>query len=197
MKQAMAIFATALVLLSGVAQAQEVERFVRYSTGDGEVHWGMVHDDLVYELAGAPYDTMDHTGVNLPLEDVRLEAPVDPKLVFMTAFNFRSHITGEPAEYPGLFIVPPGSIIGPQDQIVRPAESRNLHYEAEMAIIVGKRAENVPVEEPPIISLALPLETMSVSAPGRVVTSNGFGRKAHADLMRSVRNWFAAWITMI
>lgn len=147
MKQAMAIFASILVLLSSVAQAQEVERFVRYSAGDGEIHWGMVHDDLVYELAGAPYDTMDHTGVNMPLADVRLEAPVDPKLVFMTAFNFRSHITGEPAEYPGLFIVPPGSIIGPEDQIVRPAESRNLHYEAEMAIIVGKRAENVPVEE--------------------------------------------------
>ena len=65
----------------------------------------------------------------------------------MTAFNFRSHITGEPAEYPGLFVVPPSSIVGPQDPIVRPAESQNLHYEAEMAVVIGKTAENVSVED--------------------------------------------------
>jgi 2-keto-4-pentenoate hydratase/2-oxohepta-3-ene-1,7-dioic acid hydratase in catechol pathway len=65
----------------------------------------------------------------------------------MTAFNFRSHITGDPAEYPGLFIVPASSIVGPEDPIVRPAESRNLHYEAEMAIVIGKQAQNVAVED--------------------------------------------------
>lgn len=130
-----------------VASVSSAQSFVRYSQDGGDVHWGMVHDDGIYQLAGAPYETMDHTGVIVQREDVRLEAPVDPALVFMTAFNFRSHISGEPAEYPGLFIVPPGSIVGPEDPIVRPAESRNLHYEAEMAIVIGKRAENVSVEE--------------------------------------------------
>ena len=135
----------ALVLAAGVTA--QTQTFVRYSQDGGEVHWGMVHDDGIYQLAGAPYHTMEHTGVIVQREDVRLEAPVDPDLVFMTAFNFRSHISGEPAAYPGLFTVPAGSIVGPEDPIVRPAESTNLHYEAEMAIIVGKRAENVPVEE--------------------------------------------------
>jgi 2-keto-4-pentenoate hydratase/2-oxohepta-3-ene-1,7-dioic acid hydratase in catechol pathway len=140
----------ALVAAGQAAQAQEeLEVFVRYSQDDGEIHWGMVHDDEVWQLAGAPYDTMEHTGVVLPKDSVRMEAPVDPSLVFMTAFNFRSHISGEPAEYPGLFTIPPGSIVGPEDDIVRPAESTNLHYEAEMAIVVGKRAENVSVEDAP------------------------------------------------
>ncbi|MCB1672684.1 MAG: fumarylacetoacetate hydrolase family protein [Gammaproteobacteria bacterium] len=140
-----AVGAAALLFVAGVnAQAQT---FVRYSQDGGEIHWGMVHDDGIYELAGAPYNTMEHTGTIVQREDVRLEAPVDPSLVFMTAFNFRSHIRGEPAPYPGLFIIPANSIIGPEDPIVRPAESTNLHYEAEMAIIVGKHAENVPVEE--------------------------------------------------
>ena len=65
----------------------------------------------------------------------------------MTAFNFRSHITGEPAEYPGIFLVPPSSIIGPEENIVRPAESRNLHYEAEAVAVVGRLAENVPLDQ--------------------------------------------------
>lgn len=136
--------ATLALAFVGTASAQE---FVRYSQNGGEAHWGMIHPDGIHQLAGAPYNTMEHTGVVVQREDVKLEAPVDPNLVFMTAFNFRSHISGEPAEYPGLFIVPPSSIIGPEDPIVRPAESRNLHYEAEMAIVIGKHAENVPVDE--------------------------------------------------
>jgi len=141
------IAAIAAVFLSAAGMAQDTNTFVRYSQGGGEIHWGMVHDDGIYQLGQAPYLGLEHTGEVVQREDVKLEAPVDPSLVFMTAFNFRSHISGEPAEYPGLFIVPPGSIVGPEDPIVRPAESRNLHYEAEMAIIIGKRAENVPVEE--------------------------------------------------
>jgi len=134
-------------LLFGVTAWAQTQSFVRYSQDGGEIHWGMVHDDGIYQLAGAPYNTMEHTGVIVQRDDIRLEAPVDPDLVFMTAFNFRSHISGEPAAYPGLFTIPANSIVGPEDPIVRPAESTNLHYEAEMAIVVGKRAENVPVEE--------------------------------------------------
>lgn len=135
------------VFLAAVSITASAQSFVRYSQGDSEISWGMVHDDGIYQLAGAPYNTMEHTGVTVQREDVKLEAPVDPSLVFMTAFNFRSHISGDPAEYPGLFIIPSNSIVGPEDPIVRPAESRNLHYEAEMAIIVGKTAENVSVED--------------------------------------------------
>ena len=139
-----AITAVTVVLMSTVASAQS---FVRYSQNGGDISWGMIHDDGIYQLADAPYNSMDHTGVIVQREDIKLEAPVDPSLVFMTAFNFRSHISGDPAEFPGLFIIPANSIVGPEDPIVRPAESRNLHYEAEIAIIVGKRAENVSVED--------------------------------------------------
>ena len=138
------IVISASMLMTTTTLAQS---FVRYSQNGGDISWGMVHDDGIYQLADAPYLSMDHTGVIVQREDIKLEAPVDPTLVFMTAFNFRSHISGDPAEYPGLFVVPASSIVGPEDPIIRPAESRNLHYEAEMAIVVGKRAENVAVED--------------------------------------------------
>ena len=95
------VVATVIALGGSIAVAQEMEKFVRYSMNGGEVHWGMIHGDTVWQLAGAPYETMEHTGLTHPQDSVKLEAPVDPTLVFMTAFNFRSHITGEPAEYPG------------------------------------------------------------------------------------------------
>jgi len=132
---------------AGMLSAQELERFVRYSQNGGEIFWGMVHDDEVYQLAGAPYETMEHTGVKFLRGDVKLEAPVEPARIFMTGLNFYSHINGDPAEIPALFIVPANSLVGPEDPIIRPAGSKNLHYEAEMAIVIGKRAENVTVEE--------------------------------------------------
>lgn len=135
------------MVFAASAGAQTIT-FVRYSQNGGPISWGMVHDDgSIHQISDAPYNEYTHTGVVVQREDVKLEAPVDPKLVFMTAFNFRSHITGEPAEYPGLFLVPANSIVGPEDNIIRPADSTNLHYEAEMAIVVGKRAENVAVED--------------------------------------------------
>ena len=40
-------------------------------------------------------------------------------------------------------------MVGPEDPIIRPAESTNLHYEAEMVVVVGKQAANVSVEDAP------------------------------------------------
>ena len=142
--------ALAAIVVSAPVFAQEEaepEIFVRYSQDGGEISWGMLHGDQVWQLEGAPYETMEHTGVWRERDTVKLEAPADPTQIFMTAFNFRSHISGDPVEEPGLFIVPPSSLVGPEDPIVRPAGSQNLHYEAEMAVVIGKRAENVSVED--------------------------------------------------
>lgn len=138
------VAAIALVSFSTIASAQS---YVRYSQNGGPISWGELRDDGIHQLEDAPYINAEHTGTIVQRDSVKLEAPVDPDLVFMTAFNFRSHISGDPAEYPGLFTVPSSSIVGPEDPIIRPADSRNLHYEAEMAIVVGKRAENVAVED--------------------------------------------------
>ena len=126
--------------------AQDVQRFVRYEQGS-EVVWGELVGETVHQLSDAPYLGGQHTGQTASIDGLSLRAPVDPQQIFMTAFNFRSHISGEPAEYPGLFLVPPSSIIGPGQDIVRPPESTNLHYEAEMVMVVGREASNVSVED--------------------------------------------------
>lgn len=149
MGRTMTLFAVVLLaLLTSVvdADAQGVQRFVRFAQGGGAA-WGEVVDQTVHVLSDAPYLGGERTGSTMPISQVELRAPVDPTQIFMTAFNFRSHISGDPAEYPGLFLVPPSSIIGPEQDIVRPAESQNLHYEAEMVVVVGREAANVPLED--------------------------------------------------
>ncbi len=135
------------LLVSGamVASAQAAE-FVRYEQ-NGVISWGELQGTTIHQLTDAPYLGGTHTGQTVAESAVMLKAPVDPELVVMTALNFRSHITGEPAAYPGLFIVPANSIIGPGETMVIPSDSNNFHYEAEAIVVIGKHAENVALED--------------------------------------------------
>ena len=140
-----------LLIISGilVSTANAQTQYVRYSMDTDTISWGVLEGSLINRLTDAPYLDGSRTEHWIRRSAVKLEAPVDPKLILMTAFNFRSHITGDPAEYPGMFIVPANSVVGPEDPIIRPAESTNLHYEAEMVVVVGKQAANVSVEDAP------------------------------------------------
>jgi 2-keto-4-pentenoate hydratase/2-oxohepta-3-ene-1,7-dioic acid hydratase in catechol pathway len=140
-----AVVAVALGLMAVSAQAQ-TQQFVRYEQA-GDVSWGELVGETVYQLSGAPYEGGSRTGASVSVSNVTLKAPVDPTQIFMTAFNFRSHISGEPAEYPGIFLVPPSSIIGSGENIVKPADSQSLHYEAEGVAVIGREATNVSPEE--------------------------------------------------
>ena len=137
----------AALLINNAAFA---ERYVRYEE-HGTVSWGELVDGVVHQLSSAPYHGGKRTGHTLNETDAKLKAPVDPNQSFMTAFNYRDHkLPGyeqDPTKRPGLFTVPVSSIVGPEDDLVRPAEAKNFHYEAEMVIVVGKRAENVSLED--------------------------------------------------
>ena len=122
--------------ISMTAEAQQTTRYVRYEQA-GDASWGILEGETIRQLSDAPYVGGTATGQSVQRSTVKLLAPVEPRQIFMTAFNFRSHITGDPAEYPGLFLIPPSSIVGPEDPILRPRESRNLHYEAEMVAVIG------------------------------------------------------------
>ena len=78
------VMATVIVLGGSFASAQEMEKFVRYSMNGGDVYWGMLHGDTVWQLAGAPYETMEHTGLTHPQDSVKLEAPVAVSYTHLT-----------------------------------------------------------------------------------------------------------------
>ena len=59
-------------LFSSFSGAQELEICSLFAR-DGEIHWGMVHGDEVYQLAGA-HETMEHTGTKFMRDELRMEA---------------------------------------------------------------------------------------------------------------------------
>ncbi|MFR0357674.1 fumarylacetoacetate hydrolase family protein [Streptomyces sediminimaris] len=80
------------------------------------------------------------TGRTLPLDSVRLLAPVEPRLVVGMARN------GEPEDRrlpPSAFLKPPGSVIGTGDPIPLPARVGRVDAEGELAVVIGRTARNL------------------------------------------------------
>jgi len=86
------------------------------------------------------------TGRVFALADVRLRAPIMPKKFFHTAGNFREHHEdlvrvdwSHPVNKGIVFFQNVDAIIGPGDDIVYPENlTRELDYELEMAIVIGR-----------------------------------------------------------
>lgn len=131
-----------LVLFGGSASAQ-VTKYVRYDAAGG-VSYGVLEGDVIRELSGSIFQSPRRTGRSVKLSDVRLLAPAVPGQVIAVGLNYRSHLGERPAAaYPGLFAKLPGSIVGPDAEIVYPSDAENLHYEGELVVVIGRRARNV------------------------------------------------------
>ncbi|MFC2095903.1 fumarylacetoacetate hydrolase family protein [Candidatus Bipolaricaulota bacterium] len=79
------------------------------------------------------------------LPDVRLLPPCVPTKIVCVGRNYADHakeLGNTVPEKPLLFLKPPSAVIGPEDAIILPT-SEEVHYEAELAIVIGKRCKNV------------------------------------------------------
>lgn len=113
--------------------------------------YGIVVGEQIEILAGDPlYAGITKTGEKVPLEKVKLLAPVIPRSkVVCVGKNYADHakeMDSAVPEQPVIFIKPNTSVIGPDDAIVWPAMSKKVDHEAELAIVIGKICKDVPKE---------------------------------------------------
>ncbi len=85
-------------------------------------------------------------------DQVHLMAPVPrPGALISAGKNFSDHVaemaSKKGPEAPVAFLKVPGSVIGPEDDIPHPPEVKNLDYEVELAIIIGKLCIDVSADE--------------------------------------------------
>ena len=89
-------------------------------------------------------------GPRHPLAGADLDAPVRPTKVVCVGLNYRSHIEemGRPLpEYPTLFAKFADTLTGPYDDIVIPAASAEVDWEAELGVVIGRPARGVSEAE--------------------------------------------------
>ncbi len=84
------------------------------------------------------------------LSDAVLGPPCLPSKVVCVGLNYSDHAEefGKPIpEEPCLFMKPSTSVIGPEGTIVYPSGAGRVDYEAELGVVVGREARNVPQQE--------------------------------------------------
>lgn len=113
-------------------------RRVRFMA-QGQYHEGIAQKDHLLDEAGRGYDP--NTVTWLP--------PVDPPKVIGLALNYADHAAElelKTPEAPALFFKPRTSLIGHRAPVVYPTGVEYLHYEAELAVVIGRRCKRVPAE---------------------------------------------------
>ena len=124
-------------------------RLVRFRFGD-RIATGVVQGDAVRALAGTFFENPVPSGEEVPLDDVRLLAPVLPSKVVCLGKNYAAHAAefgGEVPEEPLVFLKPSTSVAGPGDPIPLLPISNRVDFEGELAVVIGRIARNVRAEE--------------------------------------------------
>ncbi|OVF06113.1 Ureidoglycolate lyase [Mycobacterium avium subsp. paratuberculosis] len=104
---------------------------------------------IAREIAEHPFGTPNFTGRSWPLADVRLLAPILASKVVCVGKNYADHIaemgeaTGPVPADPVIFLKPNTAIIGPNVPIRLPANASPVHFEGELAVVIGRPCKDV------------------------------------------------------
>jgi 2-keto-4-pentenoate hydratase/2-oxohepta-3-ene-1,7-dioic acid hydratase in catechol pathway len=121
-------------------------RFLR----DDKPYYGFLNNDKVYEFHEKAADPNKPVAASYPRESVKLLAPCVPSKIVGVGLNYADHaeeLGCTVPEEPILFLKPSTAAIGPMEPIRIPSMSKQVDYEAELAVVMGRPAQNVPIDE--------------------------------------------------
>ncbi len=124
-----------------------VRHLARVATDSGPAY-ALLDGDRLQLLDDAPWLGGRPLGVALPLAGARLLAPCTPGKIVCIGLNYADHAkesvsaTQVPDE-PVLFMKPPSAVIGPGEAIALPPGVGRVDHEAELAIVIGRRASRL------------------------------------------------------
>lgn len=134
-------------------------RYRRYRLQDGSLVAARIDDGQPVAAASdlLRLDAGDHDPAALAALEAALRsgrasvvAPVDPSKLVCIGLNYRRHAEEMnkplPSE-PFFFIKPSTAVVADGDAIELPPSSSEVHYEGELALVIGRRATRVGVDE--------------------------------------------------
>jgi len=131
-----------------------IQHIARYRV-DGEAHHGRRVPGGYARLTEAPWLGGRETGTIDPSERVSLLPPVVPTKIVCVGLNYRAHLAesvtavpgAKPPEEPLLFLKPASAVIASGEAIVYPRGVTRMDPEAELGVVIGRRARAVTESE--------------------------------------------------
>ena len=116
----------------------------------GQPVYGLVKGDSVFELTGDIYGDFAPGEYIAKYDELALLAPCVPGKIVGAGRNYKGVIEGRGASTlatPPLFLKAPSATIGPEDSIILPITSKEVVFEAELAVVIKRRAKRIPPSE--------------------------------------------------
>ncbi|MCD6338315.1 MAG: fumarylacetoacetate hydrolase family protein [Verrucomicrobia bacterium] len=118
----------------------------RFQKGE-EIFYAKVEDGKLYRLIGDVFGSPSFEKKPIPLKRVKTLTPTTPSKLIAVGLNYADHAreTGKPLPKEPLFwFKAPSSLLPDGGKIEIPFPDHRVDYEAELAIIIGRKACNVP-----------------------------------------------------
>ena len=143
-------------------------RYLSYRGEDGAARFGMTDGESVFDLVGQAAGLVDFlaqpaAAIAAALAAARAAGPTQrldrtmflpvvpvPGKVVCLGLNYADHAREggfAVPDYPALFVRVTSSLVGAGEPIIRPRQSESLDYEAELAVVIGRRGKRVPGAE--------------------------------------------------
>jgi len=129
-------------------------RFIRYQKDDAQPQYGWILSEnersLVGPVEGTPFGEFRRLEADLPLESISLLAPTQPSKVICVGRNYVAHAQEHHSEVPKaplIILKPLSSLLGPEQAIVLPPQSKQVEHEAELVAVIGKRGRWISAED--------------------------------------------------
>lgn len=120
--------------------------FVKFRVNNEE-SYGVLKGGTIKKVKGDIFDSdYSITDEEYNAEKVTLLAPCNPSKIVCVGLNYKDHaeeVNLSLPEKPLLFLKPNTSLIGPNENVKYPKQSEQVEYEAELGIVIGKRAKNI------------------------------------------------------
>jgi len=107
----------------------------------------VVVDGAIHEAVKDGEQLRLPSGRIVATKEVQWLPPVVPGTVFALGLNYADHakeLAFQAPEEPLVFLKGPNTFIGHHGKTVRPDEAEHMHYECELAVIIGKQGKNIP-----------------------------------------------------
>jgi len=120
-------------------------KIIRFQTPAGP-EFGIVEGETVYRAEGGyatGFQMQESVGA---LSELTLLSPCQPTKIVAVGRNYAAHAAEHGAEVPSqplIFLKPPSAVIGPGEPILCPPQSTQVEHEAELVVVVGRRARRV------------------------------------------------------
>ncbi|MEX1307315.1 MAG: fumarylacetoacetate hydrolase family protein [Eubacteriales bacterium] len=124
-------------------------RYYRVKTKDG-VFYATTQDGAFYKLSNTPFDSAPALGEKIEEDKMTLLAPCQPTKIAAVGLNYRQHAVELGMELPKtplLFLKPATTVIAPEADIIYPAMSEQVDYEAELGVVIKKVCKNITPKE--------------------------------------------------